>query len=103
MSKKKYKSCALDDIFCVSSKKYGYHDRYRSCSMFSTKSTKPLTSVIKLLACSNQNCDKEESNPKEFQVCANCLTVYCSRECQLSDWPNNKFFCKSEQAYFSHL
>jgi len=29
--------------------------------------------------------------------CAQCLTIYCSRECQMSDWPTHKKICEPIQ------
>lgn len=29
-------------------------------------------------------------------VCGNCLTCYCSQDCQKIDWPNHKQKCKEE-------
>lgn len=37
--------------------------------------------------CSSLACQKRESAPKQFQVCAKCRrAAYCSRECQVLDW-----------------
>ncbi len=36
-----------------------------------------------------------DPNKPKYNVCGKCrLTYYCSRECQLMDWPRHKAYCK---------
>ena len=89
--------------FAVSGKKYGWRDRRHAVSIYNVENSQPVYSIPKLLSCSNKNCSNVESKFGEFQHCTNCLTVYCCRECQKADWADHKSFCKSEEAYYSHL
>lgn len=46
------------------------------------------------------NCTRESET--EFKKCSKCkLCRYCSRECQLADWPRHKFVCSLLQADMS--
>merc|ERR1712000_199094 len=41
-------------------------------------------------------CAIQENAPKAFNLCSACKKVfYCGRECQLKNWPQHKFFCKT--------
>ena len=39
-----------------------------------------------------QVCDKPAN-----KRCVNCITNYCSRECQKNDWNNHKYYCFDDQ------
>eukprot|EP01124_Arcella_intermedia_P017143 TRINITY_DN2385_c0_g1_i1.p1 TRINITY_DN2385_c0_g1~~TRINITY_DN2385_c0_g1_i1.p1 ORF type:complete len:466 (+),score=104.23 TRINITY_DN2385_c0_g1_i1:74-1471(+) len=58
---------------------------------FTVKVTKKLQSCeTSLKQCANPKCSK---NLDKF--CAKCKKIgYCSRECQVSDWPRHKLLCK---------
>ncbi|KAJ7096564.1 hypothetical protein B0H15DRAFT_825632 [Mycena belliarum] len=51
-----------------------------------------------------ESCEQEEQPGTRFSVCKNCKDVmsrkiyYCSRECQLYDWPAHKKICGKELA-----
>lgn len=50
-------------------------------------------SVSKVNLCRNRNCCRLEKRRK-LLYCAACNTVnYCSRECQVEDWPRHKKSC----------
>lgn len=94
----------------ISTNKYGWHNPYYGIVMpetetrTGTENVQPTrTALSKLLKCSTVSCPKVESRRGEFKICTNCLTTYCSRDCQLADWNAHKAFCKSDEAYFSHL
>jgi hypothetical protein len=42
------------------------------------------------------SCGKEETGIK-FKKCGDCRTLYCSRECQKTDWPSHSLVCKGKQ------
>ncbi|KAK5657591.1 hypothetical protein OQA88_3166 [Cercophora sp. LCS_1] len=43
--------------------------------------------------CANPTC-KTAPGPEELPKCSRCQTVpYCSRKCQISDWPSHKSIC----------
>jgi hypothetical protein len=102
-TRKIHKACARKDLYVVSTKKYGYHDRYCGFALFTVGNSNPDASVTKLLECSGNLCNRVESSPGEFKYCTMCLTIYCTTECQKSDWSNHKSFCKSDKAYYSQL
>lgn len=53
------------------------------------------TDKIGLKHCSNPNCDKVETHPKQFMLCSRCnWSAYCGRDCQVSDWKIHKKNCK---------
>ena len=49
--------------------------------------------------CSNMNC-RAFTDKKELQVCTKCKTAqYCSRECQVADWPEHKHRCRDSAKF----
>jgi len=49
--------------------------------------------------CENADCDKVESQPRQFSTCTRCKWAsYCSKECQVGDWKRHKKECKSGEA-----
>jgi hypothetical protein len=50
----------------------------------------------KLLMC--ESCMKSGKDlDGKLLKCSGCLTLYCSKECQLADWPRHKVRCKAIQ------
>lgn len=44
-----------------------------------------------------QACNKKETSDRSLLICARCSGgLYCSKECQISDWPNHKYDCKKK-------
>ena len=56
----------------------------------------PHVSKKRIRDCRNCHNREEDCNQKNgYKVCSRCkVTYYCSRECQLEDWPNHKKICK---------
>jgi hypothetical protein len=51
---------------------------------------------LRIRACSN--CGKREKKLLKWKKCAKCqASFYCSRECQLKDWPGHKKTCQPAQ------
>ena len=49
-----------------------------------------------LRSCALEGCGAREAHPQLFKRCGGCKTVvYCSKECQLADWPAHKAACKA--------
>ena len=49
-----------------------------------------------LKRCALARCGKAEAHVNHFSRCGGCkAVVYCSRECQLADWPAHKTPCKA--------
>lgn len=103
MSRKELKACVAKNVKAVANKKQGWSSRYGGCTLMSTETRKPVSTISTLFPCSREECDKEESPGKRFKRCGVCLTIYCSSECQKSHWSQHKKFCKSEEAYVSQL
>lgn len=52
-----------------------------------------------LHCCSNPVCSNAERQPRQFSSCSRCKwAVYCSKECQSTDWKRHKKECKTEAA-----
>lgn len=48
-----------------------------------------------VIECAKCRKKEEGSEDPKFKTCAKCLLhQYCSKECQVSDWPNHKVLCK---------
>lgn len=86
--------------YCVAIKCYGWHDPI-GIRQYNTKTQ--ISGTHKLIPCSREACTNTETQPNQYPRCAFCLTTYCCRECQRLDWSNHKSFCKSIEAYKSHL
>lgn len=102
-SRKAYKACASKNQYVLACKRYGWHDRYCGNALVDMKTGNPIASITKLFQCSRECCDAVEESVKTFMHCGNCLTVYCSRECQKADWKDHKSFCLSSESYNSQL
>ena len=62
-----------------------------SCSCLKTMHQKARTTLPKLGRCTGCNRIKERV---ALSVCSRCMiTQYCSRECQVTDWPQHKKAC----------
>lgn len=96
-------SCESEGAVAIALKRYGWRDRYCGFGAFKVGKSDPIVRIAKLLPCSNENCYKVETMPNEFKSCINCLTLYCSKECQKCDWTTHRSFCKSDEAYYSQL
>jgi len=52
-----------------------------------------------LRCCALASCGTKEAHEKHFSKCAACKTVvYCSKTCQVADWPAHKKACKAAEA-----
>ena len=57
--------------------------------------------ITKMGICANHKCSKHEKmvGRKTMMCCSRCRqSNYCSRECQVEDWPKHKFFCNQAVA-----
>jgi len=43
------------------------------------------------------SCGKEETTGIKFKKCGGCRTLYCSQECQTTDWPFHRLVCKQQE------
>jgi len=43
------------------------------------------------------SCGKEETTGIKFKKCGGCRTLYCSQECQTTDWPSHRLVCKQQE------
>jgi len=62
-----------------------------------TASARAAASAPELLrCCALASCGAKEAHEKHFSRCAACkAVVYCSKTCQLADWPAHKKACKA--------
>ncbi|ORX82372.1 hypothetical protein BCR32DRAFT_267675 [Anaeromyces robustus] len=95
-------TCKYSDIRSImSNQSHIEHDIYQLIEFFTTSSHPPeirywATIIMRnafkknsqnLRMCSNLNCLKMESYPREFSKCGRCqVNAYCSRECQKAAW-----------------
>jgi len=95
-------TCKYSDIRSImSNQSHMEHDIYQLIEFFTTSSHPPeirywATIIMRnafkknsqnLRMCSNLNCLKMESYPREFSKCGRCqVNAYCSRECQKAAW-----------------
>jgi len=95
-------TCKYSDLRSIISKQsHMEHDIYQLIEFFTTSShpseirywaTIIMRNAFKknsqnLRMCSNLNCLKMESYPREFSKCGRCqVNAYCSRECQKAAW-----------------
>jgi hypothetical protein len=95
-------TCKYSDIRSImSNQSHLEHDIYQLIEFFTTSSHPPevrywATIIMRnafkknsqnLRMCSNLNCLKMESYPREFSKCGRCqVNAYCSRECQKAAW-----------------
>jgi len=51
-----------------------------------------------LKRCGYSDCNKLQPKKGDFKKCSNCMiAIYCSKECQKSDWILHKKICKKEE------
>ncbi|GAQ84692.1 hypothetical protein KFL_002010080 [Klebsormidium nitens] len=51
----------------------------------------------KSVKCAREGCSLERQSGVKLKICAGCRQVrYCSKECQIADFPSHKLVCKSE-------
>lgn len=64
-----------------------------------------LMESVRTRSCGNHNCPVPPPLPQNMMnVCGSChVTVYCSKRCQLADWPDHKFQCFYFRKSFQHL
>jgi len=95
-------TCKYSDLRSImSNQSHMEHDIYQLIEFFTTSSHPPeirywATIIMRnafkknsqnLRMCSNLNCLKMESYPREFSKCGRCqVNAYCSRECQKAAW-----------------
>ncbi|ORX53332.1 hypothetical protein BCR36DRAFT_411109 [Piromyces finnis] len=95
-------TCKYSDLRNImSNQSHMEHDIYQLIEFFTTSSHPPeirywATIIMRnafkknsqnLRMCSNLNCLKMESYPREFYKCGRCqVNAYCSRECQKAAW-----------------
>lgn len=70
------------------------------CSCLDQK-YKQVKGITKMGICANHKCSKHERMVvrNAMMCCSRChLSNYCSRGCQVEDWPKHKFFCNQAVA-----
>jgi len=91
-----FNRCAICKVVAYCCKEHQRTDwpaHKATCEAPPTKAAAPAAMSLQLRRCS---CGAKEAHAFQFSLCASCKTVvYCSKTCQLSDWPSHKKACKA--------